>query len=178
MLDRIDAAIEGGCFDRKLVEDHLIIVEDVYSINQADGLAGMACLIQELGARPAVIAVDTDNLALDGNEDDATDAKRAVAGLRHLATMFDAAGLLLHHVGWSEKGRPRGSSALRANSDVMILCTPSQESSGNVAALTQYKNRSADKTKHSIRLVSKQVRLIASERNTSTLNQCALRHVA
>ena len=57
------------------------------------------------------------------------------------------------------KGRPRGSSALRANSDVMILCTPSHESAGNVAALTQYKNRSADKTKYRVHLISKQVDL-------------------
>ena len=158
VLDRIDAAIEGGGFDRKLVEKHLIIVSDVYALNWANGLARMADEIEALDARPAIIAVDTYNLALDGNEDGSDEAKRALRGLRALATLYDAAGLVLHHPGWGDTKRPRGSSAFRANADVMILC---ERALGDtpMASLTQYKNRSADKTKYRAALVGNPVDL-------------------
>ena len=158
VLDRIDAAIEGGGFDRKLTEKHLIIVSDVYTLNWADGLARMADEIEALDARPAVIAVDTYNLALDGNEDGSDEAKRALRGLRALATLYDAAGLVLHHPGWGDVKRPRGSSAFRANADVMILCERAP-GDAKMASLTQYKNRSADKTKYRAALVGKPVDL-------------------
>jgi hypothetical protein len=144
VLNRIDAAIEGGGFSRALVEKHLIVVSDVYTLNFADGLAGMADEIDALIARPAIIAVDTYNLALDGNEDAADETKKALRGLRALAVMYDAAGLVLHHPGWGDKKRPRGSSAFRANADVLILCEKHED---RAVLLTQYKNRSAEKAK-------------------------------
>lgn len=158
VLDRIDAAIEGNGFDRKLIEKHLIVVSDVYTLNRADGLAGMADEIETLDSQPAIIAVDTYNLALEGNEDGSEEAKRALRGLRALAIMYDAAGLVLHHPGWADKKRPRGSSAFRANSDVMILCERVSGST-TMASLTQYKNRSADKSKYRVALVGKPVDL-------------------
>ena len=158
VLDRIDAAIEGGGFDRKLVEKNLITASDVYTLNRADGLAGMADEIEALDARPAVIAVDTYNLALEGNEDSSDEAKRALRGLRALATLYDAAGLVLHHPGWGDTKRPRGSSAFRANADVMILCER-PPGDAKMASLTQYKNRSADPTKYRAALAGKLVDL-------------------
>ena len=158
LLYRIHAAIRGEGFDRKLAEKHLIIVADVYSLNEANGLAGMADEIEELDSRPALIAVDTYNLALDGNEDSSDEAKRALRGLRALANLYDAAGLVLHHPGWGDTKRPRGSSAFRANMDVMIFC---ERSSGRtkIASLTQYKNRSADKEKYCAAFFGKSVDL-------------------
>jgi len=158
VLDRFDAAIEGGGFNRELVKKHLIVVSDVYTLNRADGLAGMADEIEVVEARPAVIAVDTYNLALEGNEDGSEEAKRALRGLRALATMYDAAGLVLHHPGWGDKKRPRGSSAFRTNSDVMILCER-VPGAANIASLTQYKNRFADPTRYRAALVGKPVDL-------------------
>ena len=158
VLDRFDAAIEGGGFDRELVEENLIVVPDVYTLNYPNGLAGMADEIDALGARPAIIAIDTYNLALDGNEDGSDEAKRALRGLRALATMYDAAGLVLHHPGWGDKKRPRGSSAFRANSDVMILCER-VPGAANIASLTQYKNRFADPMRYRAALVGKPVDL-------------------
>lgn len=158
VLDRIDAALDGNGFDRMLVEKHLIVVSDVYTLNRADGLAGMADEIETLDARPAIIAVDTYNLALEGNEDGSEEAKRALRGLRALAELYDAAGLVLHHPGWADKKRPRGSSAFRANSDVMTLCERVSGST-SMSLLTQYKNRSADKSKYRVALVGKTVDL-------------------
>ena len=158
VLDRIDAAIEGVGFNRDLVEKHMIVVSDVYTLNRADGLAGMADEIDTLDAKPAIIAVDTYNLALEGNEDGSEEAKRALRGLRALAMMYDAAGLVLHHPGWADKKRPRGSSAFRANSDVMILCERASDGA-TTSSLTQYKNRSADKSKYRVALVGKPVDL-------------------
>ena len=81
VVQRINAAIEGDGFDRKLAAQNLVLVRDVYSLNHADGLAGMADEIEALDTRPAIVAVDTLNLALDGNEDSAEDVKRALSGL-------------------------------------------------------------------------------------------------
>ena len=95
-------------FDRKLAAQNLVLVRDVYSLNHADGLAGMDDEIEALDTRPAIVAVDTLNLALDGNEDSAEDVKRALSGLRALVSKYGAAGLLIDHVGHGDKARPRG----------------------------------------------------------------------
>ena len=142
VIQRINTAIEGGGFTRREVEDNLVLVSDVYSVNRADGLARMADEILALDAKPAIIVVDTLNLALEGNEDSAEEVKKAIRGLRALAEGFNAVGVLIDHVGHTEKGRPRGSSAKKANADVMILCE--REEGTSYATLSQYKNREAD----------------------------------
>jgi hypothetical protein len=146
VVQRVHAAIKGNGFDRKLVEENLILVPVVYAINHADGLARMADEIEALKVRPAVIAVDTLNLALEGNEDSSDEIKRALRGLRALAMMFGAAGLAIDHVGHGNQTRPRGSSAKKANSDGMILCD--RQGDGKTVSLRQYKNRDDDKTKY------------------------------
>lgn len=145
---RIEAAIKGNGFDRNQLEQNLIIVDDVYSVNSADGLAAMADEIEGLSSKPAVIVVDTFNLALDGVEDSADDIKKAIKGLRSLARMYSATGLLIDHVGHGPKDRPRGSSAKKANVDVMIYCERNGET--RRVTLQQKKNRDADRTKHRV----------------------------
>lgn len=163
IVQRINAAIAGGVFDRKLVEQNLVLVRDVYSVNHAHGLAGMADEIEALDARPAIVAIDTLNLALDGNEDSAEDIKRALRGLRALVSRYDAAGLFIDHVGHGAKARPRGSSAKKANADVMILC----ERDGNTrnVTITQTKNRDADKEGYRAAFCGATVKLDTSATN-------------
>ena len=140
---RIKAMIAGNGFDRALVKQNLIIVPVPYSLNRAEGLAGMAEEIEVLGARPALIVVDTLNLALDGNEDSSEEIKKAISGGRALADMFDAVLLVIDHAGHGDKTRQRGSSAKKANQDGAILC----ERTGDTVKLTQKKNRDADMDK-------------------------------
>ena len=64
----------------------------------------------------------------------------------------------MHHPGWNDRKRPRGSSAFRANSDVIILCERAP-GDANISSLTQYKNRSADKAKFRAAFVGKPVDL-------------------
>jgi hypothetical protein len=137
-VERTNTAIEGGKFDRKAVEQNLAVVDDVYAINRADGLAGMAFEINRLNLRPAMIVVDTMNLALDGNEDSSEEIKKAVKA-------YGAVALVIDHVGHSKdaKDRQRGSSAKKAKADGTILC----ERDGKRVWLSQGKNREADKDK-------------------------------
>lgn len=146
VVQRVHTAIAGNGFDRALVEHNLILVPDVCALNFADGLARMADEIEALEIRPAIVAVDTLNLALDGNEDSSDEVKKALRGIRTLASMFGAAGLVIDHVGHRDKARPRGSSAKKANADGMILCERLADT--RCVTLTQQKNRDDDKTKY------------------------------
>jgi hypothetical protein len=143
---RIKADIVGTDLDEEIVGQRLLFVPTVYALNHADGLAGMADEIERLGLRPKVIVVDTFNLALDGNEDSAEEIKKAIHGLRALATMFGAAVVLIDHTGHGAKDRPRGSSAKKANADGMIFCEGDEET--RQVDLSQEKNRGDGKGKY------------------------------
>lgn len=146
---RVKAAIIAGGFDPELIAENLIIVPDVYSINSAEGLASMADEIEAVGVKPAIIAVDTYNLSLEGDEDSAIDNKRAIKGLRALAARYGGAALATDHVGLGDKKRPRGSSAKKGNSDTWILC----ERDANMVTLTQEKNREDDKENYRVAFI-------------------------
>jgi hypothetical protein len=115
---RINAAIQGGGFDRALAENNLIFVDTVYAINRPDGLAAMAEEIEAQRLRPALCIIDTWNLALDGNDDAADEAKKGISGTRALAVMFDMAVEIIDHTGHVDKARQRGTSAKKGNLDV------------------------------------------------------------
>jgi hypothetical protein len=158
VIQRVNALIEGLGFDRQLVESNLIIVRDVYALNNAEGLAGAADEFKALGATQlAAIGYDTLTLALDGDEDSAGDIKLALRGLRALATMFGAVGIAVDHVGHSEQARPRGSSAKKANADGMILCE--RDGDSRSVTLTQHKNRDDDKSQYRAAFTGKLVEM-------------------
>ncbi len=155
VLRRIHIDIEGNKRDRALVKKHLLFVKTVYALNRPDGLAGMAMEIEKHGIRPAIIAVDTFNLALDGNEDTSEEVKKALAGARALAEMFDAVVVIVDHTGHGDQTRARGSSAKKANEDGVILCK--RDGKGDTVTLTQGKNREGAEEDFKVSLKSQKV---------------------
>ena len=76
---------------------------------------------ESVGVEPAVVIVDTMSQTFDGEENSANDV---ASYLRELGTQFRALWrcvvMVIHHSGHSATERPRGSSALRANTDFML----------------------------------------------------------
>jgi KaiC/GvpD/RAD55 family RecA-like ATPase len=76
---------------------------------------------QAIGARPALVVVDTLSQTYSGEENSANEmaAYLREIGLRFRA-LWDCAVLLIHHSGHEATERPRGSSAIRGNVDYMF----------------------------------------------------------
>jgi hypothetical protein len=64
-----------------------------------------------------LIILDTWNRLQGGDENSTADAAKAIAALDKLREPFEAAALIVHHSGHSEKQRMRGASALNAAAD-------------------------------------------------------------
>lgn len=88
-------------------------------------------LLQEAvarGLRPRLIIIDTLAMAMDEGENDNDKMNALVRKLRRqqeyadpeTGEMIEVAWLLVHHVGWSDKGRPRGGSGMPAGLDYII----------------------------------------------------------
>ncbi|TVM16449.1 hypothetical protein DPQ33_12625 [Oceanidesulfovibrio indonesiensis] len=72
---------------------------------------------QRLEQPPQLIIIDTLSRSLVGDENNAADMSAFIQGLDELRHDLQCAILIVHHSGWSEKERSRGSSALRAALD-------------------------------------------------------------
>jgi len=76
---------------------------------------------------PVLIVVDTVARNMEGNENATPDMSAFVRGCDVLREGTGAAVLLVHHEGLSAEGRGRGSSALEAAADTVILCSREQD---------------------------------------------------
>ncbi len=77
--------------------------------------------IEAAGIRPALIVVDTMSQTFAGEENSANEVADYMRALRtHLAIPFGACVLVIHHSGHAATERPRGSSAIRANTDFLL----------------------------------------------------------
>lgn len=77
--------------------------------------------IEQLGLRPAFVVVDTMSQTFSGEENSAPDVAEYMRAIRlHLAIAFGACVLVIHHSGHAATERPRGSSAIRANTDFLL----------------------------------------------------------
>jgi len=77
--------------------------------------------IEHLGVRPVLVVIDTLSQTFTGVEDSSSDMAPYLRSLRSdLAQAFKSCVLVLHHVGHGASERPRGSSAIQANSDFLI----------------------------------------------------------
>jgi len=88
---------------------------------------GAARIIEELGRLPdvpKVIALDTVSRALGGgNENDSQDMAAFVSACDAIRAAAPGSTLIaIHHTGWSDPSRARGSSVLRAAVDVEMAC--------------------------------------------------------
>lgn len=102
--------------------------------------AFLSDLSRALGrSRPVLIVFDTLAKCLVGrDESNAKDMGLAVDALRTIRERLDCATLVVHHTG-KDNGTERGSSALRADADVMFKCCKQ----GNKVTLTCDKARDA-----------------------------------
>ncbi len=78
------------------------------------------------GLRPRLIVIDTLAMAMAEGENDNDMMNGLIRKLRSLqeyevdGELHEVAWLLVHHVGWSDKGRPRGGSGMPAGLDYVI----------------------------------------------------------
>jgi hypothetical protein len=82
-----------------------------------------AKLSEPEAASLALIIVDTKARNFDGNESAAEDESTFVAGCDLLIRAFGASVFVVHHTGWGEAERARGSSAAYAALDTEIQCS-------------------------------------------------------
>ncbi|MFL2812105.1 MAG: helicase RepA family protein [Paracoccaceae bacterium] len=105
----------------KLIDMSLYVSRTAVGINNENNLselkAEMQSIEEEFGS-PALIILDT--LARnfgDGDENDTRDMTSFISEVDRLNDEFDCASLIVHHAGHGEKGRARGSSALKGALD-------------------------------------------------------------
>jgi len=83
--------------------------------------------IDHSGCDAPLIVIDTLNLCIgDADENSARDMGVVAANAQLLAKSTGAHVLFVHHVGTSDSGRPRGSSALTANIDTLLMLSPAK----------------------------------------------------
>lgn len=77
--------------------------------------------LDELGAKPALIVIDTLSRLLTGMDENSTkDATMVVGFMEQLAHHYECFVLAIHHTGKDEKKGARGSSVFHANMDTVI----------------------------------------------------------
>jgi hypothetical protein len=93
----------------------------------------------ERGLTPRLVIIDTLGMALSDSENDNKVMNDLVKALRHQQVRVDKEGhefeiawLLVHHVGWDDKGRPRGGSSMPGGLDVVMGLKKSDKQPGVV----------------------------------------------
>lgn len=91
-------------------------------LDKPEGLRLAVDAIESSGVQPKVIAVDTLNRFLSGDENSAQDTKRFLDSCTFLMERFQCTVLIIHHTGLASgaKDRARGSSAWKGALDVEI----------------------------------------------------------
>jgi hypothetical protein len=130
---------EGGDFDRRArawlthftpdlrFEDvPLYVVERRMDLNTKEGIDSIRADCLALSIRPVLFVLDTFSKLSGGlDENDNTSVKQFIGrldnGLKRAETAFDATVLLVAHTGHSDTGRPRGASALMADTDAEYI---------------------------------------------------------
>ncbi|SFF11582.1 AAA domain-containing protein [Sulfitobacter brevis] len=89
-----------------------------------------------------LIIFDTLNLSIgDADENSARDMSKVFKHAQRIAKTTNAHVLFIHHVGTSDKGRPRGSSAMTATLDTLLTLQKAEDGTGDAAMLIQKKQK-------------------------------------
>lgn len=130
---------EGGDFDRRArawlqyflpdraYEDvPLYVVERRLDLNSAEGVVAIRDDCVRLKIRPVLFVLDTFSKLSGGlDENDNSQVKQFIGrldnGLKRAETAFDATVVVVCHTGHSDAGRPRGASALAADTDAEYI---------------------------------------------------------
>lgn len=108
--------------DVQFRNDHRMIVKDrVPFFTDTDGWDNIKIDLAELGAKPALIVIDTlARLTTGMDENTAKDATLITTFMESLARHYECFVLAVHHEGKDAKRGARGSSAFYANMDVVL----------------------------------------------------------
>ena len=115
----------------KLSDMSLYVSRTAVGINNGNNLSELKAKIRSIAEEfgsPALIILDT--LARnfgDGDENDTRDMTSFIAEVDRLNDEFDCASLIVHHAGHGEKGRARGSSALKGALDTEYKITKTND---------------------------------------------------
>lgn len=103
--------------------DSLFIVDEPVQVRNEYHRFMLISQIAKLGRKPALVVFDTfARCFVGGDENDAKDVGAFVAAVQEFQReVGGAAVLIVHHTGKSDKDIERGSSALRAAADTMLL---------------------------------------------------------
>jgi hypothetical protein len=130
---------EGGDFDRRArawlqyflpdrsYEDvPLYVVERRLDLNSTEGVIAIRDDCVRLKIRPVLFVLDTFSKLSGGlDENDNSQVKQFIGrldnGLKRVETGFDATVVVVCHTGHSDAGRPRGASALAADTDAEYI---------------------------------------------------------
>ena len=75
------------------------------------------------------------------DENSARDMSKVFKHAQFIAKTTGAHVLFIHHVGTSDKGRPRGSSAMTATLDTLLTLVKAEDGAGDAAMLLQKKQK-------------------------------------
>ena len=89
----------------ELTDDIEAIVDDLFS-----------------GTKPGLIFIDTLSQSLGGADENGPGMIKLISNATYLAKHFGALVIVIHHVGFQSKERPRGHSSLLPAADVQLLC--------------------------------------------------------
>jgi hypothetical protein len=127
------------------VPDNVHLCTVPLTLSAADDIESLYLAISNLPQTPALIIIDTLSQTFRGEENSSSDMAeyfRQING--SLRAVFDATVAVVHHSGHSATERPRGSSAIVANTD-FILGVFKPDDSEKVAKLTVLKQKDADR---------------------------------
>jgi hypothetical protein len=90
---------------------------------QSDVAALISRILTKLPSQPSLVILDTKARNYEGNENATEDESLFVVGCDLLRAAFGACIFVVHHTGWTEADRGRGSSAAYAALDTEIQCS-------------------------------------------------------
>jgi hypothetical protein len=115
---------------------------DGIDLDDSPALRSVIDAVYAGGIQPSVIAVDTLNRHMSGDENSARDTREMMKSCAVLQKEFDATVILVHHVGNNPENssRARGSSAWRGALDMELSVT----FDGSVRRIKQLKNKEGE----------------------------------
>ncbi|MBF0141445.1 MAG: AAA family ATPase [Magnetococcales bacterium] len=104
------------------------------SLDTKEGLAEVEAALDKVSkeyGKPKLVIIDTLHRNMQGDENSSQDVGLAIKAADQIRVRYEAAVLVVHHSGHTDKSRGRGSSSLRAAVDVELLLSVK----GNVRTL-------------------------------------------
>jgi AAA domain len=118
---RVAAWLKERAPDTDVKALKLFAFEQRLDLNNPESRKALHKALADLKLRPALIVVDTYSKFVSVVEDDNTEVKNFLRSMAAFAASAGASILFVAHTGHQEKGRPRGASALEADTDCAFV---------------------------------------------------------